>query len=79
MGKDYIVTIAEASRELSAKEKIALRDIGNAVMLDNLLDENDSVIITPVDYVVIDIHNEKAKGEKDYRKYIIINNFTLHE
>ena len=71
--RDYAATISQASRELTAKEKIAFRDFGNAVRLDDVLNDNDSIIVTPADYVVLDIHNEKAKGDKDYTKYIIIS------
>lgn len=73
MNKDYVVTIRESSRELSAKEKIAYRDFGNAIKLDENLSDDDAMLISPADYVVLDVHNEKAKGNKDYTKYIIID------
>lgn len=74
MEKEYSVTIRESSRELSAKEKIAYRDFGNAVKLDENLDDESTLMISPTDYVILDIHNEKAKGNKDYVKYVIIDN-----
>lgn len=74
MEKEYSVAIREASRDLSAKEKIAFRDFGNAIKLDENLTEDDSMMISPKDYVILDVHNEKAKGNKDYTKYIIIDN-----
>lgn len=73
MEKEYSVIIRESSRELSAKEKIAFRDFGNAVKLDENLTEDDSMMIAPKDYVILDVHNEKAKGNKDYVKYVIID------
>ena len=73
MAKDYSVSIRESSRELSAKEKIAFKDFGNAVQIDNELDSEDTLIISPADYVILDVHNEKAKGNKDYTKYIVID------
>lgn len=73
MNKDYSVSIRESSRELTAKEKIAFRDFGNAVKLDEELADDDSMIIAPKEYVVLDVHNEKAKGNKDYTKYIVID------
>lgn len=73
MSKDYSVTITEASREFSAKEKIGIKDFATAVQLDQELDTNDSVIITPVDYAVLEVHNENAKGSKDYTKFIVID------
>lgn len=74
MNTDYSVTIKEASRDLTAKEKIAMRDFGNAIALDAELDTNASILIAPADYVVLEVHNEKAKGaNKDYIKYLIID------
>lgn len=73
MEKEYVVTIRESSRDLSAKEKIAYRDFGNAIKLDENLSDDDSMLISPKDYVILDVHNEKAKGNKDYTKYIIID------
>ena len=73
MEKEYSVTIREASRDLTAKEKIAYRDFGNAIKLDENLTEDDAMMISPKDYVILDVHNEKAKGNKDYTKYIIID------
>lgn len=73
MEKEYSVIISEASRDLTAKEKIAYRDFGNAIKLDENLSDDDSMMISPKDYVILDVHNEKAKGNKDYRKYLVID------
>lgn len=73
MSKEYEVKIVEASRDLTAKEKIAYRDFGNAIKMDEELTDDSSLTIAPADYVVLDIHNEKAKGNKDYRKFIVID------
>ena len=69
--EDYKVEIKESSKELSARERISLKDTTNAIKLDEALAEGD-VIITPVDYVILDIHNEKAEN-KDYENYIIVD------
>lgn len=74
MEKEYVVTIRESSHELTAKEKIAYRDFGNAIKLDENLTDNDSMMVSPKGYVILDVHNEKAKGNKDYTKYIVIDN-----
>ena len=72
----YIVEIAEVSRELTAKERVAMKDTSNAVSLDNAVDSSPSnkVVIKPVDYAVLAIHIDNAKeGEnKDYTNYIIV-------
>ena len=73
MALDYEVKITESSRELSAKEKIAFKDFGNAIKMDEELNSDSTLFISPADYVVLDVHNEKAKGNKDYTKFIIID------
>ena len=68
---NYSVAIAECSRELSAKERIFMKDISNATKLD-LACEDNKLTITPVDYAILDIHNEKSDNV-DYHTYIIID------
>lgn len=72
----YTVTIAESTRELSAKERVALKDTSNAVSLDTAVDSatDGKVLIKPIDYVVLSVHNDNAKeGEnKDYTNYVIV-------
>ena len=70
----YSVKIREASKELSAKEKIALKDYSNATPLDTALNDIDVLTITPIAYVILDVHNEKSKQDKDYVKYVLIDN-----
>lgn len=70
----YSVKIREASRDLTAKEKIALKDYSNATPLDTALNDIDVLTITPVAYVILDVHNENSKQDKDYVKYVIIDN-----
>lgn len=65
----YSVEIKETSRELSPKERIMLKDTSDATKLDEACDEC-SVIITPVAYAVLGIHNEKSDN-KDYDNYIL--------
>lgn len=65
----YLVEIKETSRELTAKQRIALKDTSNALKLDTICDEN-AVIIDPVDYAVLSVHNEKSDNV-DYENYVI--------
>lgn len=65
----YSVKIKETSRELSLKERIALKDTFDATKLDEACD-TEAVIITPVAYAVLGIHNEKTDN-KDYDIYIL--------
>ena len=67
----YSVEITETSRELSAKQRIALKDTSDAIKLDIACDEN-AVIIEPADYAILAIHNEKSDNV-DYVNYVIID------
>lgn len=70
----YSVQIVESSKELTAKEKIALKDYSNATPLDTALNDVDVLTIYPTAYVKLAVHNEKSKQDKDYTKYIILDN-----
>lgn len=63
--------IREASKELSAKERVKFKDTTNAVQLDEATKDN-TLRIAPDFYVILDIHNEHSE-DKDYVKYVIVS------
>ena len=67
----YWVVIKGASRELTAKQRIALKDTSDAIKLDTACEE-EAIIIEPADFAVLAIHNEKSDN-KDYENYVIID------
>lgn len=67
----YEVKILESSMELSAKQRIAMKDTSNAIKLDEAT-ETDSVVIRPTGWVTLGIHNEKSEN-KDYEVYLIVD------
>ena len=70
----YKVTITKASKELTVKEKISIKDFSNATAIDSALENEDStLIITPAWWASLNVHNEKSKDGKDYRKYVIVD------
>lgn len=69
----YNVTIKEASRELTARERIAIKDTTDVERLDVGTKDGNTVIITPVAWAVLEVHNEKAKDDKDYYNYVIVD------
>lgn len=72
MRNDYIVTITDSSRELTAREKLKFADTQECISLDSVIDENGgTIVIKPVDYVCLDIHNEHSDNV-DYSKLIVI-------
>lgn len=75
MTTGYSVEIAESSMELTAKERIKMKDTTNAIKLDELTQEegNEEVIIEPQAYAVLNIHNEHLDQNKDYVNYVLVD------
>ena len=75
MENNYRVEILSASKELSTRERIQLKDTSECVSLDKFSQEpfaKDAEI--PVKgYAILSIHNEKAKGDTDYEQLVIIS------
>ena len=69
---DYEVTIREVSAELSARDRIKLKDFGNAVQLDEACADG-SFVLSPAIWAILDVHNEHSSQDKDYHKYIIMD------
>ena len=67
----YSVKIVNASKELSARDRVAVKDTTNAIALDDATKETPLVI--GIDYYVeLAVHNEKSE-DKDYKKYIVVD------
>lgn len=71
--KPYEVTVKEASKELSAKEKIRLKDLSNSINLDALTQQEGKVILDIDYYAIVGIHNEKSKERQDYDNIILVD------
>ena len=69
--KGYKVNIAYTSRDLSAKERIMIKDTGDAQSLDALT-QDGPVVIGYAWHAILDVHNEKSSS-KDYRKVIVVD------
>lgn len=70
---DYEVKIREASFEMSAREKLRYKDTSTAIDLNTATTDCAFIITRPVAYVVLDVHNEKAKDNPNYTKYVVID------
>lgn len=68
----YTVKIAKSSKELTAKDRIKMKDTSNAVKLDAVLAGDEPLCITPVAYAILDIHNDKA-DDKDYQQFLVMD------
>lgn len=70
--RNYSVEIANSSEELSAIEKVRLKDTTDCVRLDQALEGADAITIKVTKFVVLNIHNEKSE-DKDYPNFIIVD------
>lgn len=68
----YKVTIKNCSRELTARERVMVKDTSNAIKLDEAANAVGGVDIPVMFYAVLNIHNEKS-DDKDYENYLIID------
>lgn len=67
----YKVSIKECSKELTARERIMMKDTSNAIKLDEAANDQP-LVISPVAYTVLDVHNDKADNP-DYNNFIILD------
>ena len=67
----YSVKIQLASKNLSAKERVAIQDTTNAIQLDEATQQG-KVLIEPDFYVELSVHNENSE-DKDYTKYVVVD------
>lgn len=67
----YAVTIKETSTQLSAKQRIAIKDTTNAMKLDEATANAENVLIYPEMWAVLAIHNEKS-DDIDYENYVLV-------
>lgn len=67
----YSVTIDFVSKELTPKERVMIKDTGNASSLDELT--NGGSLVISIDwYAVLSVYNEKSDN-KEYKKYVFVD------
>ena len=66
----YKATIREASKELSAIEKIKIKDVNDALQVVDALAMGEFVV-KPVMYAIIDIENDRS-NDKNYTKFVFV-------
>ena len=70
----YSVKIITASKELSAKEKIRIKNFTNALQMDDIIQDSEHFMLDYDYHVVMEVHNENSKNQnKDYRKVVIVD------
>lgn len=66
----YSVKILYCSKELTARDRVAIKDTTNAISLDEATQASNVTI--DIDYYAkLSVHNEHSE-DKDYEKYIIV-------
>lgn len=68
----YKVEIRKVSKQITAKERVMLKDTTNAIALDELTQQG-KVIIDPDFYAILNVTNPKTE-DKEYMKYVIVDN-----
>lgn len=68
---DYSVKVREASIELSARDKIKVKDTTDTTALD-VATQSGAVVIQPAWWAILDIHNEGSQ-DKDYHCYVVVD------
>lgn len=69
----YEVKIIESSKELTARERISLKNFDEMIALDEAVNaETPKITIDVYGYVVASVHNLKSDNV-DYEKFIIID------
>nr|DAW55014.1 MAG TPA: ssDNA binding protein [Caudoviricetes sp.] len=69
----YKVEIAHSTKELTVREKIRIKDLSNAIQLDDVTQKEGNVVIDFDYYVILKVHNEFSKDDKDYNKFVIVD------
>lgn len=73
MRTDYNTKIVSTSRELTTKERITLKDFNDCIGLDTVVSNEQGFIIDPDVIVEVQVHNERAKDDKDYSTIVILD------
>lgn len=69
----YKVEIAHSTKELTVREKIRIKDLSNTIQLDDATQQEGNIVIDFDYYVILKVHNEFSKDDKDYNKYVIVD------
>lgn len=70
----YSVKIINTSKELSAKEKIRIKDFTAASQLDDIIQPGEHFMLDYDFHAVMEVHNEKTNNaNKDYKKVVIVD------
>lgn len=67
----YSVKVVECTKDLTAKERVKIKDTTNAIKLDEAT-QGGAIVIAYDYHAVLAIHNEKLDAP-DYQQYIVVD------
>ena len=69
----YSATVTSASRDLTAREKLQVTDTNALTPLRESVKqtEDNKLTVQPAGWIIVDVYNEKAEGDTEYKQYII--------
>lgn len=67
----YSVKVVECTKDLTAKERVKIKDTTNAIKLDEAT-QSGAIVIAYDYHAVLAIHNEKL-DDPDYRQYVVVD------
>lgn len=68
----YSVNIKEASQDFTRRQIVKIMDSDAVTPFNSVVEEGSDFVITPTGYAILEVHNDKAKGDKDYTRYVIV-------
>lgn len=69
----YKVEIVHSTKELTVREKIRIKDLSNAIQLDEATQSEGNLVIDFDYYAILKVHNDFSMGDKDYNRYVIVD------
>lgn len=69
---DFTVEIKETSKEFTKRERVKMKDPGNALKIDELTTDGN-LVIKPEAYCILSIHNPKSSDRPDYENIVILD------
>lgn len=70
---NYKAQVIEASKELTGKEKVAIKNFADMIQIDEATKETDAGLLINVAWTAqVSVHNEKADNH-DYIKYVYVD------
>lgn len=67
----YSVKVVECTKDLTARERVKIKDTTNAIKLDEAT-QGGAVVIAYDYHAVLAIHNEKL-DDPDYQQYVVVD------